>query len=508
MSSFDEIRVKEGCFLKLKRFFSVTIKDTNFLKGVSSVLGASLINMIAGAIFAVCQLFIYEISYIKNTGHDISNDHEMFYYPIIKFFQHVFSIVSGMIYKKIGLHYTNLIGIIFLFIGYLILYLSSSLAVDITSMVILGIGTGIINYPSTANACEYFVNNNGIVIGIIETMMSVGSFVFNLLAEKIIDSKKDEYESENEYKKTIDEETFYILEIAEKFKFFLLILILISAVLYGISFALIFKKKEDKFKDSKNAQIGLLQADDNTDHFGGQSFDSKQLELIDNNDEEQKPKDFKKIFIKALKTKALIMITLIAILETPLTSMIFSIYRDIGLNNKIKESFASYIGPYSFVCECVGEFIFGLLCDYSLKKYLLLIILGIDAIIAFFYCFTFDSSLLFSIATNLASFTSGGFYSVKDFYLINIFGVFIYVELIGFVNLCSAIIFIVILTPISYYLKKNLPEGGLWILFISFGVCDVIGFILGLFIKDDKFDCDKAMGDEEDKIVGGQDENM
>ena len=502
MNSYDEIRVKEGLGLRIKRFLFVTLKDKNFLKGVSSVIGASLINIIAGAIFAICQLFVYEISYINDIDNNISNDHEMFYYPIIKFFQHVFSIVSGILYKKIGIHYTNTIGMVFLLIGYLILYLSSSLSADIVSLVVLGIGTGIIYYPSTANACEYFVDNSGIVIGITETMMSIGSFFFNILAEKIIDAKKEEYNSEDEYTKKIGDKIYYILAVAEKFKVFLLILIIILILLYALSFALIFKKEKEEFKDSKNIQIGLLQMDDNNEQFSqGKSFDSKQLELIDNKDEEEKPKDFKKIFLEALKSKTLIMITLITILESPLTSMIFSLYREIGLNARIKNNYLTSIGPISFVCECVGGFIFGLLCDYSLQKYLLLVIFSVDAIIGFFYCLTFSSNVFFSIFTNVASFTSGGFYSVKDFYLVKVYGISICVELIGFVNLCTAIIYIAALTPLSYNLKKKLPGASLWILFIIFGICDVIGFMLSLKTKDDKFDYDKAMGDEKDKAI-------
>ena len=52
----------------------------------------------------------------------------------------------------------------------------TSFEADIVSMVFCGIGTGIIYYPSTANVCEWFPKNNGIIIDIIETMISLGSF--------------------------------------------------------------------------------------------------------------------------------------------------------------------------------------------------------------------------------------------------------------------------------------------------------------------------------------------
>ncbi len=506
MKGIDDIRVKEGCCLRLKRFFFVKLKDKNFLKGISSVIGACLLNFIAGGIFAVCQLFVYEISYIKaKNNNNITNDDEIFYYPIIKFLQHVFTILSGILYKKIGLHFTNLIGFITLFIGYLILYLSSSLTADIFSVIFAGIGTGIIYYPSTANACEWYVNHNGIIIGIIETMISLGSFSFNLLGEKIAEAKKHEYKSENEYKIIYDDnpsEIYYRLEVAEKFKEFMIYLLIFVVVFYLLSFALIFRKKEEEFKDAKNIQVGLLQLENNENYDENEKeYEEKPLEISDHNIEpEKKPRDFKKIFIGALKSKIFIMFAIVAVLEAPLSSMIFSLYRTIGLKKKINEMFLSTIGPINFVFECIGGFVFGLFCDYIPKKVLLLFIMGSDVIIGYFYCLTFNSSVLFFIFTNFCSFISGGFYSVKDFFLIKIFGVYIYVELIGFINLLSSIIVIAVLTPLSYHLNKTFSsESSPWIMFIIFGTCDLVGFIISLFIKDENFDYDKAMEDDKEK---------
>ena len=67
-------------------------------------------------------------------------------------------------------------GVTLLIIGYYTMYLSNHLAVDLLSMILGGIGTGIILYPSTTNAYEWFPLNNGIIVGIMETMISFGSF--------------------------------------------------------------------------------------------------------------------------------------------------------------------------------------------------------------------------------------------------------------------------------------------------------------------------------------------
>ena len=43
-------------------------------------------------------------------------------------------------------------------------------------------------------------------------------------------------------------------------------LLIFVAVFYIVSFALIFRKKEEEFKDAKNIQVGLLQLENNENY--------------------------------------------------------------------------------------------------------------------------------------------------------------------------------------------------------------------------------------------------
>ena len=518
MNNYDEIRVNEGLCLRIKRFFFVKLKDKIFLKGISTVIGASLLNFIAGGIFSVCQLLLYHISYIHhvNPNNNISLEKETFYYPTEKFTQHLMALICGFIYLKLGLHYTNLIGIGFLFFGYLALLLSKTFQVDIFSMVLCGIGTGIIYYPSTANACEWFMNHNGVVIGIIETMISLGSFFFNILGEKIVGEAED---------KDNKNDDFYTKEEGKKFKNFMIYLIIFVLVFYALSFLLTFKKTQDKFTDTKNIQAKLLEEIDsdegnvinnNLEDSAHSAFDEKQLELISNADAPKKKYEFKKMLITAIKSKELIIFTCIVILEAPLTSTIFSLYQPIGKLFPIKRNVLNSIGPMNFIFECIGGFVFGILCDYVPKKYLLIFIFGTDTIIAYFYCLTFGNSAMFFIFTNLASFTGGGFYSVKDYYLIRVFGVEVYVTIIAYVNFLASIL-VIALTPLVYHLEtngeSNQNEGkepskvGYWIIFVIFGTCSIISLVLSLLIKDEAFDYEKKIEEKnienEQKLITG-----
>ena len=150
----------------------------------------------------------------------------------------------------------------------------------------------------------------------------------------------------------------------------------------------------------------------------------------------------------------------------------------------------------------------GLLCDYISKKNLLLFIFGVDFIIGYLYVVSFNYDAMFFIFTNLASFTCGGFYSVKDYYLMTIFGVELYVIIIAYVNFLSAIV-VIILSPVVYGFakigNKNLKDNekastvGYWIIFVLLSTCSLICFVFSLYIKYEPFDYEKHIEKKSDE---------
>jgi len=509
MEDNAEMKVKDSFFSKCKNYIIRKLKDRYFLKGLSTLIGASLINFLAGSIFSLCQLVVYEISYIYhfNPKSQISTVKEAFYYPVEVFFQCLASIFSGLLYKAIGLHYTNLLGVGILCLGYLIINLSNSFVFDMFGMVFGGIGTGIIYYPSTANACEWFMDNNGIVIGIIETMISLGSFFFNLIGEKVINP---------EQQKSDEKSKFYSKEIGKNFKTFLLYLIAFSVVLYILSSLLMFTKRKNT---SKEININLLLSDD--DENEKEKENNEEKKKSENEDEDVNQIDLikrnlniKNVYIglknmvnKALKSKKFIIFLFIAVLESPVPSMIFALYRDMGEHEKINQLFLTSVGPINFIFECVGGFAFGILCDYVKKQYLLLFILGVNALTSFIYCGTFKNEIIFFLVTNFISFTSGGFYSVKDCFIIGVFGVEIYVELIALVNFCIALI-IIALTPLAGILDDKKKEVGYWTIFSILGILTTIGFVLCFYVNEDTYNFDRIIDyEDEDEAENNNDKD-
>ena len=224
---------------KIQNFFPKHKIKIHF-KGITTLFGAGMVNFLIGAIFSLCTLAVYEISYIKEKDDSMEIENLTFYYPIELFFQCISSFISGIIYKKLGLHLTNLIGIIILCFGYYLMYISSSFILDLISMVFSGIGTGIIFYPSTTNAYEWFKGHNGLIVGIMETMISLGSFFYSYLGERIINKNQIKSNEEN---------NLYSFEISKNIKKFLIILIICLISTFILSFILMFEKKDKKYNE-------------------------------------------------------------------------------------------------------------------------------------------------------------------------------------------------------------------------------------------------------------------
>ena len=539
---------------KLKKVFKTIINDKNFLKGLSTLFGGVILNFLIGAVYSLSTLAIYEISYIKAKGGSIDIYHLTFYWPLEMFFQCISAFLSGSVYKKIGLHLTNVIGVIILELSYILMYFSLSLFQDLTSVILSGIGTGIILYPSTTNAIEWFENRSGLIVGIMESMISFGSFFFCLLGEKVIN--KNGVESN-------DIDNLYDYEIGKKFKDFLIILILCVVVGFILSLILMKEKKkidkkeyytlhkevnnnnksenekenvEENVKENNNENeinkkdliIENKETMENKEEKNNKveeliekinekvnnnvkdetavnnlnkiqhveipvaNNNNNKINNIDNNNNPTKKEIEKELKLKqaiklAIKSRRLILFVIIVMLQIPVGSMAFALYREIGEYKKIDIKYLQLIGSFTFIQECLSSFVFGLLCDYITIKNLLFIINGVGTVFGFFYCLSFNNSFLFFLVQILLSFSSGGYYPVKDFYLLKVFPKEIYIELNSYVSFLVASA-INLCNSLSYFILSLIhnKDTGFWILFISFGILSLCGFILNCFTNEEK----------------------
>ena len=426
------------------------IRDKNFLKGISTVIGAVIVNLQIGSIYSFCSLAVYEITYIKR--NDVNNfitiDHLSFYYPFEVIFQCLSSFISGIIEKKIGMHLTNLIGFIILGIGYFVLYLSKNFYIDISGMILGGIGTGIIYYPSTKNACLWFMDHNGIVIGIIETSISLGSFLFAFIGEKIINP---EGESEDQ------KDALYTKEIGNNVKKYLLVQLICLVSVYIISFILMFTKEDQTNIKNEISSVNPLSLENNV-RTDSNDIENISGDLISKASIEPNEKlSYKKMMSKAIKSRRFILLALILILRAPGPAMLFSLFRGIGNKNHLDTSTLQRISSTNFIFECLSGIVIGFLCDYVNIKILLYFINGLMTGLLYTFGLTFKHSTAFFWYCNLSSFVNGGIYPFNDCYFMRVFGTQIYIELMGYISFLNNLA-VVAMSPLSYYLEKNLEE--------------------------------------------------
>jgi hypothetical protein len=407
--------------------------------------------------------------------------------------------LSGIIEKKLGLHLTNLIGFTILGLGYFTMYLSQNFFIDILSMILGGIGTGIIYYPSTKNACLWFIEHNGIVIGIIETMISLGSFIFALIGEYIINPYEEESHKDDQ---------LYDLKIGERIKIFLLVDIACLVGVYIISFFLMYTKKEEtNSPNDENAQnIEMTSKQNNKEDLfiyeGPTTEEEPEPDSSSNNKEKKsgEKKNFKKMIKVAIKSRRLIIYAIISIFACQGPSMVFSLYRGIGEYYKISTGTLQNVGSYNFIFECLSGIVVGVLCDYVNLKFILLTLGLANTTLIYTYCLTFRNDNAFFWSTNLLSFFNGGIFPFNDCYLMKVFGTDIYIELIGYISFVTNL-FVVALSPLAYLVESKLEvkDNAFWILFTVFGSFNLVSFVLSFFINAEPFNYDERLGLAMDK---------
>ena len=140
------------------------------------------------------------------------------------------------------------------------------------------------------------------------------------------------------------------------------------------------------------------------------------------------------------------------------------------------------------------------MCDYIRLKYLLLFINVVGTFVGFTYCFTFENGLIFFLVQNFLSFSAGGYYPVKDCFLMQVFGKNIYIELSGFVSFVVALT-VNIITPVTYVIISSyeVKETAYWILFLFFGSVNLIGTILNCFLDESPIDLENLVKEIADK---------
>jgi hypothetical protein len=472
-------------------------KDPNTIFGILCLVGTCIICFVFPSLFSFHTFAVYQTSYIKHNGGDASITYTMFYFPVTLFFQSITGLIAGILFAKVGVHWSNLIGTSIYILAAFIMYMSKRFYLDMASSSLYGIAVSILAFPSAINTCKYFMKHIGLVNGIIATFQSIGTTFFTYIGEQMINPERVPSEPKDH---------LYNEEISKNVKYFLLLQIfcslgsfLICTLItktynennkekFGIKF--LFRINEIKSLCCKNKNEKLLVIETSDDVF---SIDPEVKEIEEDKKEIEKikknPKTRKEKIKMVLKSWKFWRYNLISLSQSPITDMIFSMYRSLGETYQIDQNALQLLGTLNSVIAFIFSFIFGVLCDYVDFRTLTFINNMIGSIVGITYYHSFHNTLSFCILTLIISVQSSGYYCLKEYHLIKVFGIDILVDLSGVVSLTTGIC-VITLTIFTYLIESQLDDKDLayLVIFPIFGIFNFLGVILGFFEDDEPFD--------------------
>ena len=475
-------------------------KDPNTVYGILSLVGTGVLSFVVPSVSSFHTFAVYQTSYIKHHGGDASVTFSMFYYPVTLFFQSIMGLFAGIVFAKVGVHWSNLIGCSIYIVAAILMNISSRFYLDMISCILYGIACAILAFPSSINTCKYFMSRVGLVNGIIATLTSVGTTVFTYIGEQMINPDKIQSDPMDH---------LYGKEIAGRVKYFLLLQIfsilgafIICEMLIKTydennkeecSIKFLFKINEFKSLCNKNKNVEkllLIESSDEVFSINPEIREEEEEEKKNKIEKKEKKTKTRKEKIKmVLKSWKFWRYNLISLSSSPIINMIFSMYRSLGETYQIDQNALQLLGILNSVIGFIFSFIFGVLCDYVSFRTLLFINNMIGSIVGIIYYHTFHDTGSFTILTLIIAVQSAGLSCMNSFHLIKVFGIDILVDITGVLALTTGII-VIILTIFTYMIEIAVPQKDLayLVIFPSFGIFNFLGVVLGFFEDEEPFD--------------------
>ena len=487
----EEDQIKDNPIVEPKK------KNPNTVFGILCLIGTCIICFVFPSLFSFHTFAIYQTSYIKHNGGDASVIYTIFYYPVTLFIQSIMGLFAGIIFAKVGVHWSNLIGSVIYILAAIIMYISTRFYLDMISSVLYGIACAILAFPSAINTCKYFMNRVGLINGIIATIQSVGTTVFTYLGEQMINP-------DNIPSDPVDH--LYNKDIASRVKYFLLLQIfcVLGAYIicemitktydennkeeFGLKF--LFKINEIKSLCKKKKDEKLLIIESSDERFSiNQDIKEIEDDKKDKNENKKKTKSRKEKIKMVLKSWKFWRYDIICITSSLISNIIFSMYRSLGETYQIDQNALQLLGILNSIIGFIFSFIIGVLCDYVNFKVLLFINNMLGACVGILYYHSFQDTLSFCILTLIISIQSSGYFCINEYHLIKTFGIDILVDLSGVISLTTGIC-IILLTIFTYLIEISIAEKDLVYLIIYpvFGLINFIGVVLGIFENNEPFD--------------------
>ena len=211
-------------------------------KGISSVIGAVIIDLVLGSVYTWSNINSYFVSYLKY--HDTPSIELVdgyFLMPIIAFVSNIATYFGPKIDSKIGIKKCLMLTLVMVTLSHIILLYTTKLSFVYFAMIVFGIAIGFSYMGVMKNAWLYFPESKGLISGIILFGYGLSALIFTWISDSIVNPTYQKVESNG----------FFAQEIADKTYNFILTLNIVLGVLSASGYLLIFDYESDH--QAKNA---------------------------------------------------------------------------------------------------------------------------------------------------------------------------------------------------------------------------------------------------------------
>lgn len=200
-----------------------------------------------GSLYVWSNLNVYFASYLHHNGNeDLTPEDTSFLMPCIFLIQYCVMTLGVKLGDKIGPRYVTLIGLLLMYLSYIIMILTTNYYLVLLAMGIFGLGDGIANLSLIKNCWKYYPNNTALVNGIIIGGLGISSAILTPIADYVIINP--------EKKEPIGD--FYEKEIANNLLNYLYFIFILFIFLGFIATFLTIKYEDEEDKDiSKNENL-------------------------------------------------------------------------------------------------------------------------------------------------------------------------------------------------------------------------------------------------------------
>ena len=329
----------------------------NKIKGITSLIGAILTDLLIGNLLGFGNYIPYLRSYIHYNGNDIEDKYLYFIGPIGIAISDILPIVVNSLDNFYGTRFLLLISIILLLISQLLFYNEiTKFKWLIFAYVLFGISKSLTYLPLMKNCWKYYPNKKGLITGLILSAFGLSAFILISICDEMVNP--NDIKAKN---------NIYSKEIANKFIDFIMLYIYLIIIIGIIVIFLVFPFEDENsienVKDNNYLKFDspIITKDTNNDEE--QITNSLQKQSFDISNEDIKEKEIYPTLLECLCSKQFLICLITVGCTTIFGFLLTNTYRNFGEKKINEEKALKYLSKFYTLINTFGRILWGIILD-------------------------------------------------------------------------------------------------------------------------------------------------